>query len=652
MFATVLVANRGEIAVRIIRTLRRLGVRSVAVYTEDELAGGAPPRHVRDADAAVRLPRGGYLDAEAIVEAALRTGAEAVHPGYGFLAENAAFARRCARAGLVFVGPPPGAIEAMGDKIRAKATVAAAGVPVLPGGAEPDDDLAEAARRIGFPVLVKPSAGGGGKGMLLVRSAEELPAALESARRTARAAFGDGTLLVERYVDRPRHIEIQVLADAYGSVVHLGERECSLQRRHQKIVEEAPSPLLDPETRARMGAAAVEAARAAGYVGAGTVEFIAHETGGRVEFFFLEMNTRLQVEHPVTEAVTGIDLVEAQLRVAAGEPLWFTQDEVRLAGHAIEARVYAEDPARGFLPTGGTVLVLREPEAAGVRVDSGLLPGTVVGTGFDPMLAKVIAHGPDRAEALRRLDAALAATTVLGVPTNVAYLRSLLADPAVVSGALDTGLAERHTPAPGPRDDALAAAALLLHDRPVGTDPWDIPDGWRIGERAWTRYRLRDGEAAVEVRVRGLAGAAEVAVGDGAAVPARLLGRRGDEVTAELGGVARRYAWARDGDVLWLGAGGAAWRFELAGERRERAAGRAGGGAVRSPMPGTVLLVKVAEGERVTRGQPLVIVEAMKMEHVVTAPIDGVVTELPARAGRPVELDALLAVVEPEEERP
>jgi acetyl-CoA/propionyl-CoA carboxylase biotin carboxyl carrier protein len=643
MFEAVLVANRGEIAVRIIRTLRRLGVRSVAVYAEAD----AGARHVRDADVAVRLP-GGYLDADAIVEAAARAGAQAIHPGYGFLAENASFARRCAEAGLVFVGPPPEAIEAMGDKIRAKATVAAAGVPVLPGGAEPDDDLAEAARRIGFPVLVKPSAGGGGKGMLTVRSAAELPAALESARRTALAAFGDGTLLIERFVTNPRHIEIQVLADAHGGVVHLGERECSLQRRHQKIVEEAPSPLLDEATRARMGAAAVEAARAVGYVGAGTVEFIAHRADGAVDYHFLEMNTRLQVEHPVTEAITGVDLVEAQLRVAAGEPLPFAQDEVRLTGHAVEARVYAEDPARGFLPVGGRVLELREPDGPGVRVDSGLLPGTVVGTGFDPMLAKIIAYGPDRAEALRRLDAALAGTVVLGVPTNVAFLRSLLADPAVAAGELDTGLAERHVPAPRPRDEALAAAALVLHDRPAGPDPWDVPDGWRLGERAWTRYRLRDGDGPAEARVRGLAGDAEVAVGDGAAVPARLLRRDESGVVLELDGVTRRFAVARDGDAIWIGAAGAAWRFELTDERRERAAGRASGGAVRSPMPGTVLAVKVAPGERVTRGQPLVIVEAMKMEHVVTAPVDGLVAELPAAAGRAVDMDALLAIVEPD----
>ncbi len=647
MFEAVLVANRGEIAVRIIRTLRRLGIRSVAVYADADRRAAA--RHVRDADVAVRLPSG-YLDAEAIIDAAVRAGADAIHPGYGFLAENAAFARRCAEAGVVFVGPPPAAIEAMGDKIRAKATVAAAGVPVVPGGAEPDDDLAEAARRIGFPVLVKPSAGGGGKGMLTVRSAAELPEALESARRTALAAFGDGTLLIERYVENPRHIEIQILADAHGGVVHLGERECSLQRRHQKIVEEAPSPLLDEATRARMGAAAVEAARSVGYVGAGTVEFIAHGTGEAVDYHFLEMNTRLQVEHPVTEAITGIDLVEAQLRIAAGEPLPLTQDRVRLSGHAVEARVYAEDPARGFLPTGGTVLRLREPEGPGVRVDSGLLPGTVVGTGFDPMLAKVVAHGPDRAEALRRLDAALADTVLLGVPTNIAFLRSLLADPAVVAGDLDTGLVERHIPAARPRAEALAAAALLLHDRPAGPDPWDVADGWRLGERAWTRHRLRDGDGTAEVRVRGLAGDAEVAVGDGAAVRVRLLDRDESGVVLELDGVTRRYAFTRDGDAIWIGSAGSAWRIELTDERRERAASRAAGGAVRSPMPGTVLLVKVTPGERVTRGQPLVIVEAMKMEHTVTSPVDGVVAELPARAGRAVDMDALLAVVEPEEE--
>ena len=431
MFDAVLVANRGEIAVRIIRTLRALGLRSVAVYSDAD----AGARHVRAADLAIRLGPApaaeSYLNAGAILAAAAASGAQAVHPGYGFLSENAAFARACAAAGLVFIGPPPAAIEAMGDKITAKATVAAAGVPVVPGAGAAglaDTDLAAAVARIGFPVLIKPSAGGGGKGMRLVRAAGDLPAALEGARREARAAFGDDTLLAERYVERPRHIEIQVLADGHGHVIHLGERECSLQRRHQKIIEEAPSPLLDEPSRAAMGAAAVEAARSVGYVGAGTVEFIV--SGDRPqEFWFLEMNTRLQVEHPVTELVTGWDLVELQVRVAAGEHLPVRQDQVRLTGHAIEARVYAEDPARGFLPTGGKVLALREPDLPHVRVDSGLAENMTVSSAYDPMLAKVIAHGADRGDALRRLDAALADTAVLGVTTNIAFLRALLSHP-------------------------------------------------------------------------------------------------------------------------------------------------------------------------------------------------------------------------------
>ena len=433
----VLVANRGEIAVRIIRTLRALGLRSVAVYSDAD----AGARHVREADLAIRLGPApaaeSYLNAAAVLAAAAGSGAQAVHPGYGFLSENAAFARACAAAGLVFIGPPPAAIEAMGDKIAAKATVAAAGVPVVPGAGAAglaDTDLAAAVARIGFPVLIKPSAGGGGKGMRLVRAAGELPAALEGARREARAAFGDDTLLAERYVERPRHIEIQVLADGHGHVIHLGERECSLQRRHQKIIEEAPSPLLDEPSRAAMGAAAVEAARSVGYVGAGTVEFIV--SGDRPEeFWFLEMNTRLQVEHPVTELVTGWDLVELQVRVAAGESLPMRQDQVRLTGHAIEARVYAEDPARGFLPTGGKVLALREPDLPHVRVDSGLAENMTVSSAYDPMLAKVIAYGADRGDALRRLDAALADTAVLGVTTNIAFLRALLSHPDVAAGS-------------------------------------------------------------------------------------------------------------------------------------------------------------------------------------------------------------------------
>ncbi|MCT9144873.1 acetyl-CoA carboxylase biotin carboxylase subunit, partial [Streptomyces violarus] len=486
MFETVLVANRGEIAVRVIRTLRSMGVRSVAVFSDAD----ADARHVREADTAVRIGPApaseSYLSAERLLEAAVRTGAQAVHPGYGFLAENAAFAHACAEAGLVFIGPPADAISLMGDKIRAKETVQAAGVPVVPGGRDPD--LAEAARELGAPVLLKPSAGGGGKGMRLVRDLTRLEEEIASARREARASFGDDTLLVERWIDRPRHIEIQVLADAHGHVVHLGERECSLQRRHQKIIEEAPSVLLDEETRAAMGEAAVQAARSCGYRGAGTVEFIVNGSDPS-SYYFMEMNTRLQVEHPVTELITGLDLVEWQLRVAAGEPLAFAQQDVRLTGHAVEARICAEDPARGFLPSGGTVLRLREPQGDGIRTDSGLTEGTEVGSLYDPMLSKVIAYGPDRATALRKLRSALAETVTLGVQTNAGFLRRLLAHPAVIAGDLDTGLVEREVegliPTDVPEEVYEAAAAVRLDaltPEPGGwTDPFSLPTGWRLG---------------------------------------------------------------------------------------------------------------------------------------------------------------------------
>ncbi|MER7617852.1 biotin carboxylase N-terminal domain-containing protein [Nonomuraea wenchangensis] len=660
LFDRVLIANRGEIAVRIARTLRRLGVTAVAVHTPSD----ADARHVREADLALEVPS--YLDADAIAGAALASGAQAVHPGYGFLAENAAFARACAAAGTAFVGPPAEAIDAMGDKIRAKATVSAAGVPVVPGGAEPGDALEEWRD---FPALIKPSAGGGGKGMVLVRSAAELPDALASARRTALAAFGDATLLIERYVESPRHIEIQVLADALGGAVHLGERECSLQRRHQKVIEEAPSPFVTPELRARMGAAAVEAARAVGYVGAGTVEFIVDGATGA--YHFMEMNTRLQVEHPVTELVTGLDLVELQLRVAAGEPLPFGQDDVRLSGHAVEARVYAEDPARGFLPTGGRVLLLREPGIPGpaaqpdsrpagsgplVRTDSGLTEGGVVGSEFDPMLSKVVAWAPDRKAALRALDRALAGTAVLGVVTNVPFLRALAVHPAVRAGELDTGLIERALPelvtdADVPAD-VLAAAGLVFHALPQGDDPWEVTDGWRVGERAWTTWRLASRDGVHDVRVRGLpAESAEVLLEE-RPVPARLRAE-GPEVDVTLGGRTVRYLCARDGDTLWLGRDGHGWAFtrHLIGDPGDRpGAAASGDGVVRSPMPGTVLVVKAQPGDRVTAGQPLVIVEAMKMEHAVTAPCAGVVTDLPVQPGRPVDMDAVLAVVTPEEE--
>lgn len=710
MFETVLVANRGEIAVRVIRTLRELGVRSVAVHSDAD----ADARHVREADTAVRLGPGGagagYLSPESLLEAAARTGAQAVHPGYGFLAENAAFARACGEAGLVFVGPPADAIELMGDKIRAKEAVAAAGVPVVPGSSGTglsDAELAAAAREIKMPVLLKPSAGGGGKGMRLVRDEALLADEIAAARREARGSFGDDTLLVERWIDSPRHIEIQVLADGHGRVLHLGERECSLQRRHQKIVEEAPSPLLDEATRAAMGRAAVEAARSCGYRGAGTVEFIVpgraaaggSQGQGARDHFFMEMNTRLQVEHPVTEMITGLDLVEWQLRIAAGEPLPFGQDAVTLTGHAVEARLCAETArAAGdrvdFLPSAGTVVLLREPGGPGVRTDSGLSPGTEVGTAYDPMLAKIVAHGPDRPTALRTLRAALARTAVLGVDTNTAFLRALLGHPDVVSGDLDTGLVDREAAALLPAavpDEVYAAAALLRHaarepaagtagseggEGPAGwVDPFSVPSGWRLGGTpAWTEYPLRvPGREPVAPRVRPVGRAPSVREWevrlqngdggeDGAPVRARLVGAgaEGDAggpprggsgaVLLEYGGVTHRFAYATSREGRWLGREGAAWHVQDHDPVEAALRGRArahGGDALTAPMPGTVTVVKAAVGDAVTAGQSLLVVEAMKMEHVVAAPCDGTVAELEVAAGSTVAMDQVLAVVEP-----
>ncbi|MFI1165229.1 biotin carboxylase N-terminal domain-containing protein [Streptomyces sp. NPDC020801] len=647
MFETVLVANRGEIAVRVIRTLRALGVRSVAVFSDAD----ADARHVREADTAVRIGPApaaeSYLSIERLLEAAARTGAQAVHPGYGFLAENAEFARACEAAGLVFIGPPADAISLMGDKIRAKETVRAAGVPVVPGssGSGLDDgQLAAAAREIGMPVLLKPSAGGGGKGMRLVRDAGLLAEEIAAARREARASFGDDTLLVERWVDRPRHIEIQVLADGHGNVIHLGERECSLQRRHQKIIEEAPSVFLDDKTRAGMGEAAVQAALSCGYRGAGTVEFIVPGTDPE-SYYFMEMNTRLQVEHPVTELITGLDLVEWQLRVAAGEPLPYAQEDIVLTGHAIEARLCAEIPARGFLPSGGTVLRLREPQGwgsplleelgGGVRTDSGLSEGTEVGSLYDPMLSKVIAHGPDRATALRKLRAALAATVTLGVQTNAGFLRRLLAHPAVVAGELDTGLVERvvdelvSTDVPEEVYEAAAAVRLdALRPRGEGwQDPFSVPSGWRLGgEPKPVAFPLRVTDP-VEYTPRGTHTVTE------------------DTVCVTLDGVRHTFHRAAD----WLGRDGDAWHVrdhDPVAASLTRAA-HSGADSLTAPMPGTVTVVKVAVGDEVAAGQSLLVVEAMKMEHVISAPHAGTVTELDVAPGTTVAMDQVLAVIAP-----
>ncbi|MGO9900368.1 MAG: acetyl/propionyl/methylcrotonyl-CoA carboxylase subunit alpha [Solirubrobacteraceae bacterium] len=601
----VLIANRGEIAVRIARTVADLGLQSIGVVT----AGDAGALHADAVDMAV--PIASYLDVAELLRAARLAGASSVHPGYGFLSENAGFARAVQAAGLIWIGPPPQAIELMGDKARAKAAAAQAGVPVVPAG---DDGS--------FPVVVKALAGGGGKGMRVVRSAAELEQATAAARREALAAFGDDRVMVERYLERPRHIEIQVLADGHGNVVHLGERECSLQRRHQKVIEEAPSPVIDASLRARIGAAAVALTRACGYEGAGTVEFIATADAGEV--YFLEMNTRLQVEHPVTELVYGVDLVEQQLRVAAREPLALAPEQLVPRGHAVEARLYAEDPASGFLPSTGTIEVYREPSGAGIRVDSGVRAGSKIGTSYDPMLAKVIAHGPDRATALRRLDRALASFDLLGVATNAAFTRALLARADVRSGEQDTGLLERALsgwPA-GQPVDLLGAATLAA----CGTAR---PDG------PWVR-KLIDHD---EVSVRDGRVSAGGRIWEDAAIRFEADGT----ARVRLDGLERRYAVRVSDDVIWVARDG--HHMELRTKRFSTEAETDLLDSLQAPMPGTVLLVHVRDGDAVARGDVLVVLESMKMELAITAPHAGTVDGLSLRVGDRVALrQPLLAV--------
>jgi acetyl-CoA/propionyl-CoA carboxylase biotin carboxyl carrier protein len=660
MFDAVLIANRGEIAVRIARTLRTLGIRSIAVYSDAD----ADALHVRAADTARRLgpavPSQSYLSVERVIDAALASGAQALHPGYGFLSENTALAQACADAGIVFIGPPTSAIEMMGDKIRAKETVSARGVRVVPGVSGvglSDRELADQAAAIGFPVLIKPSAGGGGKGMHLVSSVESLDAEIASARREALSAFGDDTLLIERFVERPRHIEVQVLADAHGNVVHLGERECSLQRRHQKVIEEAPSPFLSPADREAIGAQAVAAALACGYVNAGTIEFIV--SGDRPdEPFFMEMNTRLQVEHPVTEQVWGVDLVELQLRIAAGEPLPFAQADLQPRGHAFEARVYAEDPARGFLPTGGRVIGLREPtDRPNVRVDSSLALGTEVGSTYDPMLSKIIAWGPDRDTARRTLDAALASASVLGLTTNIAFLRTVLADADVASGAMDTGLVERIADAAPPSTTPLAAivagafadvfADRATPARPSASGGWDDRSGWRLGEPAWMTWTATTAHGdTVSVRFRSAGHAFEVL--DGARVVPASFVTDGATLSLRLDGTGTDFDIAVSGSTTWLSADGDAWsltRPALVAPGTARALG--GGASIVSPMPGSVVQVLVNAGDDVATGQAVIVVEAMKMEYTLRAAVDGRVSDVLVNVGDQVALNQLLAVLEP-----
>ncbi|MFR9802126.1 biotin carboxylase N-terminal domain-containing protein [Pseudonocardia sp. RS010] len=657
-----LVANRGEIARRVFRTCRDLGIATVAVYSDAD----ADAWHVDDADEAVRLPGSSpaetYLQVDRVIAAALHTGADAVHPGYGFLSENAAFARACAAAGLVFVGPPPDAIDAMGSKLTAKAMMAEAGVPVLPGGDATGLD-AEALRKlgaeVGYPLLVKASAGGGGRGMRIVESADTLEESVASAAREATSAFADGTVFLERYVQRPRHVEIQVMADTHGGTVALFERECSVQRRHQKVIEEAPSPVVGEELRARMGAAAVAAAKAVGYVGAGTVEFVLDANGGADDgtFAFLEMNTRLQVEHPVTELVTGLDLVRLQLLVAMGEPLPAEVREPTITGHAVEARLYAEDPTKGYLPRTGTLRTLRFPDLTGVRVDSGVRDGSVVSHHYDPMLAKVIVWAPTRAEALGTLSAALAGARIHGLTTNRDLLVRVLRHPEFAGLGTDTGFLDRHdaTELGGPLLDAdserLHAVAATLagvaaHRAAARVQP-NLPAGWRnnpsqLQRAGWTSsagtelqvsYALHRDRVEVEV--------------DGKPIEdIVVLGHGPDRVVLEATGVRRCYEVLLDGDTAYVDSSAGSSTFTRIPRFVDPSTLKPAG-SLTAPMPGSVIRVHVAAGDAVIAGQPLVVLEAMKMEHSVTSPIDGVVAELPVEVGRQVATGDPLAVVEP-----
>ena len=641
MFTKILIANRGEIACRVVRTARRLGIRTVAVYSDAD----AHAVHVAACDEAYRLgpppPRESYLDGRRILEIARATGAQAIHPGYGFLSENEGFARACAEAGVVFIGPPPAAIAAMGSKSAAKAIMGKAGVPLVPGYHGDDQDpalLAREAARIGFPVLIKATAGGGGKGMKIVRAAREFDAALASARREAQAGFGDDRVLIERYLASPRHIEIQVFGDTHGAAVSLFERDCSVQRRHQKVLEEAPAPGMTPLRRRAMGEAAVAAAKAIGYVGAGTVEFIAEQDG---TFYFMEMNTRLQVEHPVTEMVTGLDLVEWQLRVASGEHLPVAQERLAMHGHAIEARLYAEDPERGFLPSIGRIAHWRMPEAsARVRIDTGVAAGDEVSPYYDPMLAKLVVWGEDRERACATLLAALADCEVAGVATNIAFLERVVAHEAFATGALDTGLIEKHhaalfPPAGRPPALALIAAAVdeLAHARgDAGPrhdadphSPWGATDAW------WPNsvhhavvLAFADGEERVEVRLSGPFDALSVDI-HGRRTGARAE-RTGDGWMLDTGSQRITARVVRAGEDRLVFARGLRRRLRYldplahAGEEAERA------GHLAAPMSGTVVAVPVAVGDRVERGAALVVLEAMKMEHTIVAPAAGIVS--------------------------
>ena len=656
MFRSVLIANRGEIACRIARTCRRLGIRTVAVYSDAD----AGALHVRDCDAAIRIgpppARESYLDGEAVLAAARESGAEAIHPGYGFLSENADFAEAVGAAGLAFVGAPAAAIRALGSKSAAKALMDRAGVPILGGyhgEAQDDAALAREAERIGFPLLVKPAAGGGGRGMRIVPDAAALGNALESARREAASSFGDDRLLLERYLAPARHIEVQVFADTMGNTVHLHERDCSAQRRHQKVIEEAPAPGLSDAVRDSLGRAAVAAAEAVDYVGAGTVEFLLDEDG---DFFFIEMNTRLQVEHPVTEMVTGHDLVEWQLRVAAGEALPVSQEAISVEGHAIEARLYAEDPAAGFLPSTGPIGLMRLP-GEGARVDTGFEAGDSVTPHYDSLLAKAIVHAPSRAAARARLAAALAETAVVGPVTNRDFLIAVLGEDAFVRGTLDTGHLDRNVAALTAREATVPPAVLSLaalaamgdRDRAAGdaATPWDTLRGWRLNAPARRTVAFRHGEDVLTVEVEG----EEFRFPDGQRRTVRTLSGEPPLIGVDIDGEAVSAVAVRDGGAVLVFMPERTWRLPLFDPVAEAEAGarESAAGVPLAPMPGVVVAVNVASGDRVERNQPLLVIEAMKVEHTIRAPSAGTVDAVHYAVGDRVDEGAELAAFTPDE---
>jgi 3-methylcrotonyl-CoA carboxylase alpha subunit len=651
MFSKILIANRGEIACRVMRTARRMGVATVAVYSEAD----AGALHVAMADEARLIgpppARQSYLDAAAIIAAAKETGAEAIHPGYGFLSENAEFAEACAASGIVFIGPPAAAMRAMGSKAAAKALMQQAGVPVVPGYHGDDQDparLQQEAEKIRFPVLIKASGGGGGRGMRIVNEAGEFSRALDGAKREALASFGDDRVLIEKFLAAPRHIEVQVFADTHGNVVHLFERDCSIQRRYQKVVEEAPAPSLKPEVRQAMGEAAVAAAKAVGYVGAGTVEFIAEGT----KFYFMEMNTRLQVEHPVTEAVTGTDLVEWQLRVASGEKFTRAQQDIALNGHAIEVRLYAENPERGFLPATGTLYRLRLPSKT-ARVETGVREGDAVTPFYDPMIAKIIAWGPDREAARVRLSHALAETGVVGLATNLGFLARVIGDADFAAAKLDTGFIERRRaallPPPSPAfDPAIAAAALFRLRAPVASasDPWARRDGWRLNApNAPQTLVFRDRDSEVTVAATAASDGWELAIGDRRYHAAARFADEGTAVLT-LDSAQSRALVLDHGDDIVVFIDGASWRLTRVDPLAPPVGADAHAGRLSAPMPGRVVQLLVGAGDKVSQGQALIVIEAMKMEHTVAAPRDGRVEAVRYAVGDLVEEGAELIALE------